>query len=77
MKLKRPGETLYNMRGFFPLPIFLFMIVVVVDLTTMYLAGQAAGWKVGAAVVMLVYLGGRSYYGIRQTVDFSKSSNEK
>lgn len=72
MKLKRPGDTLYNIRGFLPLPIFLFMIIVVVDITMMHLAGQTAAWKVGAAFLMLVYLGGRTYYGIRQTVDFTK-----
>jgi hypothetical protein len=72
VKLKRPNDTLFNIRGFLPVPIFLFMIVIVVDITTLYLDGQAEGWKVGAAYALLVYLAARSYFGLRQTVDFSR-----
>ncbi len=73
MKLKRPGDNLFNARNLLPIPFFLIMLVILGDVLFQYFGGGAVpGWKVGVLVVLVLYVGGRAWYGVRQAIDFER-----
>lgn len=73
MKLKRPGDKVFNVRNLLPIPFFLIMVVVAVDLVIQYLGGsEVPDWKVGVGVVLMLYVGARAWYGVRQAIDFKR-----
>ncbi len=56
-----------------PLPIFLFSVVVLIDVALRFSRGEVEDtWVLGAAVAFVLYLGGRSIYGVRQAIDFER-----
>ncbi|MFU8805260.1 MAG: hypothetical protein ACNA8W_15715 [Bradymonadaceae bacterium] len=72
MRLKHPENTVFNVSRLLPLPIFVFMVVVVVNVFLDFARGEVEGWMAAVAAVLLIYLGARSFIGVRQAVDFSK-----
>lgn len=73
MKLKRPGNNIYNIRNLLPIPFFLIMAVVAIDLGIQYLGGSGMpAWKVGLGIVLMLYVGARAWYGVRQAIDFTR-----
>lgn len=73
MKLKRPENNIYNIRNLLPIPFFLIMAVVTIDLGIRYLGGnEVSAGKVVIGVVLMLYVGARAWYGVRQAIDFTR-----
>lgn len=49
------------------------MAVVAIDLGIQYLGGSGMpAWKVGLGIVLMLYVGARAWYGVRQAIDFTR-----
>lgn len=70
MKLRHPEKTLFNVTRLIPLPVFLLSLIVSIDLLMRFFAGGADGLKVAVSFVLMIYLGARSWFGVRQAIDF-------